>query len=86
MENFDFYIDRKVSIWVREFHSLEAESLEEAKEKMLEEFDNGYGDYLCDREEFWDTYTELTPSQNGGNSTAELYFEKTNQLIKNNKD
>jgi len=26
------------------------------------------------------------PSQNGGNSTAELYFEKTNQLIKNNKD
>lgn len=84
MENFDFYIDRKVSIWVREFHSIEAKSLEEAKEKMIEEFDSGHGDYLCDREEFWDTYTELTPSQNGGRPTAELYYEYTDEKLKTN--
>lgn len=84
MKDFEFYIDRKVSIWVREFHSVEAKSLDEAKEKMLEEFDNGYGDYLCDREEFWDTYTELSPIQNGGKPTAELYFEHNNEKLKTN--
>lgn len=84
MENFEFYIDRKVSIWVRSYHSVEAKSLEEAKEKMLEEFDNGYGDYLCDRQELWETYDELIPSQNGGRPTAELYHEDSSEILKTN--
>jgi hypothetical protein len=84
MKDFEFYIDRKVSIWVREFHSIEAKSLEEAKEKMIEEFNSGHGDYLCDRQELWETYDELIPSQNGGRPTAELYYEDTDEKLKTN--
>ena len=42
-EKFDFYLDRKVTIWVREQHSIEAESKEEAKKEMIEAFK----DNLC---------------------------------------
>jgi hypothetical protein len=31
MENFEFFIDRKFTMWERERHSVEAETFEEAK-------------------------------------------------------
>jgi len=34
-QTFNFYLDRKVTIWVREQHSIEAESEEEAKVNQL---------------------------------------------------
>ena len=35
-EKFDFYIDKKITMWVREHHTIECEGLEEAKTKMIE--------------------------------------------------
>ncbi len=34
-QEFDFYIDRKITIWVREHHTIEAENEEAAKKEMI---------------------------------------------------
>ena len=36
MAKFDFYLDRKVTAWMREHHLIEAETAEEARQKMIE--------------------------------------------------
>lgn len=41
MENFKFMIDRKCTVWFREYHEIEANSLEEAKEIILKNEYNG---------------------------------------------
>ncbi len=38
MEQYRFFIDRKVTSWVREWHEVEAESLDAAKKEMVEAF------------------------------------------------
>ena len=38
METYRFFIDRKVTDWIREWHEIEAESLEAAKKEMIEAF------------------------------------------------
>jgi len=84
-QEFDFYIDERVMIWNRLKFCVEAETLEEAKEKAI---------FLTTKErediDFWDsellhhTLTELEPEDNDGNSTIELYCTKDNDLIYEN--
>ena len=38
MAKFDFYLDRKVTAWMREHHLIEAETAEEARQKMIDNF------------------------------------------------
>jgi hypothetical protein len=85
MENFDFFIDRKVTIWNREYHTIEAKSLDEAKAKMATMFSNNmientfkYQDTLFDTEE------TMEPGDNGGNATIELYCSEDDQFITSN--
>ena len=86
-QTFDFYIDRKVTIWVREQHSIEAESEEEAKKEMIEAFkDNFCSESFDEQEWLYDTETMLEPGDNGGESTAELFFEDTDELLTTNID
>jgi len=75
-KTYRFYIDRKVTNWVREWHECEAESLEEAKKEMIEAFhDNmcvntfNYGEGLDDTCEY------LEPGDNDGEPTAELFYD-----------
>ena len=86
-QTFNFYLDRKVTIWVREQHSIEAESEEEAKKEMIEAFkDNFCSESFNEQEWLYDTETMLEPGDNGGESTAELFFEDTDELLTTNID
>jgi hypothetical protein len=86
-QTFDFFIDRKITTWVREFHQLEAESLDDAKAEMAARFhDNLCVDTFDEQETLFDTEEYLEPGDNGGNPTAELYSEDDGQLITTNID
>jgi hypothetical protein len=84
-QEFDFYIDERVMIWNRLKFSVEAETLEEAKDMAIfmvtqdrEEID------FYDFELLHDTLTEMEIEDNDGNSTIELYCEKDTDLIYEN--
>lgn len=88
METFDFYKDEKHTIWVRTNFSVEAESYEQALEKIKEgEDDNNsivYDNQIC-YEYLEETLEEMTPEENKGNATIEIYSEDTNNLIYTNE-
>lgn len=85
MNNHTFYVDRKVTIWVRERHQVEADTYEEAEKQMIQSFkDNWYDDTFVDQEWLYDTQEDLEPGDNGGFATIEMYSEdKPNVLIDN---
>jgi hypothetical protein len=86
-QTFDFFIDRKVTIWQREFHTIKAESLDDAKAEMAARFhDNMCVDTFDEQETLFETEEYLEPGDNGGNPTAELYSEEDGQLITTNID
>jgi len=83
MEEFKFYIDRKVSSWERETFSIMAESKKEAIDKVIEktkddEFFEGYTESLYDCNYY------LTPEENSGCSTVELFDGETCDELWNN--
>jgi hypothetical protein len=85
MDNHTFYVDRKVTIWVRERHQLEAETYEEAEKQMIESFkDNSYDNTFVEQDWLYDTQEDLEPVENNGFATIEMYSEdKPNVLIDN---
>jgi hypothetical protein len=84
-QEFDFYIDERVMIWNRLKFSVEAETLEEAKEKAVFMVTNDKEEIdFYDFELLHDTLTELEIEDNDGNSTIELYCEKDTDLIYEN--
>ena len=84
-QEFDFYIDERVMIWNRLKFSVEAETLEEAKEKAVFMVTNDREEIdFYDSELLQDTLTEIEPEDNDGNSTLELYCEKDTDLIYEN--
>ena len=86
-QTFDFFIDRKVSHWVREYHQIEAENLDEAKAEMAARFhDSMCVDTFDYQEALDDTEEYLEPGDNDGNPTAELYSDEDAQLITTNID
>ena len=86
-QTFDFFIDRKVSHWVREYHQIEAENLDEAKAEMAARFhDSLCVDTFDYQEALDDTEEYLEPGDNNGNPTAELYSDEDGQLVTTNID
>jgi hypothetical protein len=72
-----FYVERKMTIWIRERHDIEAESKEEAIKKMIVEFqDNECEDTTSyiEQEYVHETETPMSIEDNDGNATAELYY------------
>lgn len=87
MSTFEFFIDRKVTHWVREFHQIEAESLDDAKAEMAARFhDSLCVDTFDYQESLDDTEEYLEPVDNSGNPTAELYSDEDGQLVTTNID
>jgi hypothetical protein len=84
-QEFEFYIEEKLTIWNRLKFCVEAETLEEAKDQAVYMTTKGREEI-----EFWDslmlydTLTELEPEDNEGNSTLELYCDKDAELIYEN--
>ena len=87
MKTFNFYQDEKVTIWNREHFTVEAETQEEANEKVLEAIKNGYiSDFQYTTSEYiYDTVEELSVEKNLGNPTIEIYNEGKELIYENAK-
>jgi len=79
MEKFNLYQDLKSTIWRREYYSIDAESEEEAVDKIL----NGEVE-MTDNELLYETEECMDPDENQGNSTIEIYSDATGDLIYTN--
>lgn len=77
MNKFDFYQDVKVTVWQRQHFSIEAETAEEARELAKQYTDKDIS--TCDEVEadeiewLYDTEEHITPEENGGCATIEVY-------------
>ena len=87
MEKFRFKQDVKVTVWVRQSFVIEAESKEDALKKVerfkTEDVTGEIDDVEC--ETLWDTQELMSPKDNDGMCTIELYDEHNN-LIGQNAD
>ena len=82
MENFNFYLDQKVTTWMRTNFEVEAESFEEAVKKANEMYESGKLNDIG-----WDevdsTKETMDTKENDGYSTEELYYEDGNLIYQN---
>lgn len=79
METFNLCVDRKYTVWEREYYTIEAESENEALEKCLSP------DTEADDCEFmYDTADYMTPDQNDNYPTLEVFNDDTNKRIFSN--
>lgn len=86
-QDFGFYVDRKITIWVREHHHIKADSYEEAKEKMIHDFhNNGCEETFSEQEMLYETEELLEPGDNGGYPTIELFSESEPDTLTTNID
>jgi predicted esterase YcpF (UPF0227 family) len=73
MKTFNMYLDQKITTWMRTEFEVEAETIEEAKKLAIEKFNNG--DLLEIPWQEVDSCQEvMTVEENGGFSTAEIYY------------
>jgi len=72
MKTFEFFLDQKVTTWMRTEFEVKANDLNEAAKIAKEMYDRGYLEDI-DWQEIMDTKEVLQPSDNGGESTAEVY-------------
>ena len=77
MEKFNFTLDQKVTVWMQTPFEIEAETLEEAKQKAIEFHQNGNTSSIG-WEELLDTQEFLSVEENGGEPTEELFFNGEN--------
>jgi hypothetical protein len=86
METFDFYLDQKHTIWYRNKFTIEAETLEEAKAKVIEMCNTDSSNLPSDD---WDllheTVEQMSVIDNDGQSTEELYTHDGNMIWDNIK-
>jgi D-mannonate dehydratase len=77
MKTFEFFLDQKVTTWMRTDFEVKANDLNEAVKIAKEMYNRGDLDNIA-WQEIDDTKEVLKPSDNGGESTAEIY--NMNQL------
>jgi hypothetical protein len=84
MKNFYFYLDQKVTTWMRTNFEVEAESFEEAVKKANEMYESGKLHDIG-----WDEVEgakgNMDTEENDGYSTEELYHEDGNLIYQNGK-
>ena len=90
MAKFIFNYDQLVSVWEREKYEVEADSIEEAIEKVksvnLKEDDlESIGEFKG-LEVLHDTVTNLTPGEIIEGSTIEIEVDRTGEIIYSNAD
>jgi hypothetical protein len=77
MKTFEFFLDQKVTTWMRTDFEVKANDLNEAAKIAKEMYDRGDLDDIA-WQEIDGTKEILQPRDNGGESTAEIY--NMNQL------
>ena len=87
MKTFEFCLYQKVTTWMRTEFEVKANDLNEAAKIAKQMYDDGELEDIG-WESIMDTYEVLQPSENGGETTAELYnMEKNGDVLEvfNNK-
>lgn len=74
METFEFYLDTKVTTWMRTPFEVEADTLEEAKQKAIEFHKQGNTSSIAWDEQM-DAQEQMSVEENGGQPTEELFAE-----------
>jgi D-mannonate dehydratase len=72
MKTFEFFLDQKVTTWMRTDFEVKANDLNEAVKIAKQMYESGDLEQIR-WEEIMDTKEVLQPSDNGGESTAEIY-------------
>jgi hypothetical protein len=86
MAEFEFHIDQKHTIWYRNNFTIEAKTLEEAKAKVIEICNTNSSDLLSDDwETMFETAEQISPDENGGEPTEEVYVDDTDVIVWTNK-
>jgi hypothetical protein len=85
MKTFNFYLDTKITTWMRTDFEIEANSLEEAKQKAIE-FHLSEETGGIPWEQNLDCQEILSVEENGGQSTEELFLTNTGEEIWNNSE
>ena len=86
MAEFEFHLDQKHTIWYRNNLVIEADTLEEAKAKVLKICNTNSSDLLSDYwETMFETAEQISPDENGGEPTEEVYVDNTDVIVWTNK-
>jgi hypothetical protein len=72
MKTFEFFLDQKITTWMRTDFEVKANDLNEAVKIAKQMYDDGNLEQIS-WEEIMDTQEILNPKDNGGQSTAEIY-------------
>jgi hypothetical protein len=72
MKTFEFFLDQKITTWMRTEFEVKANNLNDAVKIAKQMYDAGDLEQIS-WEEIMDTQEILNPKDNGGESTAEIY-------------
>lgn len=83
-KEFKFYVDKKVSMWIRDYHVINADNQDEANRIMIDTFKNNSYDNSFDYREFlYGSEIFLEPGDNNGEATQELFTDNIELLTTN---
>ncbi len=84
---FYYYYDEKVTVWRRNHFTIEAESQEKANAMAIENVIEPWGIKIDEGDYLYETEEGISPENNEGNSTIELYSKEDghNLLYENGK-
>jgi len=85
MKTFNFNLDQKVTTWYRTEFEVEAESLEEAKQKAIQLYKEDDLDEFT-WEQLGGNQEIMTIDDNGGFATAEIYTDDGTLIFENTKE
>jgi hypothetical protein len=85
MEQFEFYVDQKVTTWMRTKFTIEAESRDIARQKAVDFVKEGNTSELP-WDEIMDTKEVMSLEENGGMSTEEIFEEDGTYVYVNGND
>jgi hypothetical protein len=89
MATFDFFTDKKVTMWERVNFEIEADTYNQAVQKAIEFSKNDNFPDMADYETLYDTAEPLSVEENGGEATIELFKvseRREDVSLWNNKD
>lgn len=86
MNEYSFYQDVKVEIWLRQYFTINADTKEEALDEVekYKRRDVAEDSIVEEAEYLFETGYMLSPEENGGDATIELYDEATGSCLGTN--
>ena len=81
---YEFFKDTLGTIWFRDCVEIEADSYEEAKEKIIQTIENDEELNLIYSEPIWETWNETMVNDNDGFATLEIQDLETGKIIHKN--